>query len=113
MKNILIVEDEYIVALDYKIILENNGCHVNKIVSNGKDAIEEATENHPDFILMDINIKGLINGIETAKEIFKRHILSKIIFITAYEKSTYVFPEFNFYFLNKPMLKIDLLSILN
>ena len=47
--------------------------HVNRIVSNGKDAIEETTENHPDFILMDINIKGLMNGIETAKEIYNKH----------------------------------------
>jgi len=113
MKNLLIVEDEFIVARDYKSILEHDGHNVIKIVNNGKEAIEIAVKSNPDFILMDINIKGKMNGIEAAEEIHKKQIRSKIIFITAYDVKTYVFPEFQYYFLNKPILKNNLLSILN
>jgi CheY-like chemotaxis protein len=113
MKNLLIVEDENIIARDYKIMIEHNGHHVIKIVNNGKDAIEAATASNPDFILMDINIKGKMNGIETAEELYRKQIKSKIIFITAYDVSTYVFPEFQHYFLNKPIIKNNLLNILN
>ena len=56
MKKLLIVEDESIIAREYKLIVEQNGYRVIKIVNNGKDAIEAAIENNPDFILMDINI---------------------------------------------------------
>jgi YesN/AraC family two-component response regulator len=113
MKNLLIVEDETIIARDYKLMIEHNGHHVIKIVNNGKDAIEVAVESNPDFILMDINIKGKMNGIETAEEIYKKHIHSKIIFITAYDVTTFVFPEFKHYLLNKPLIKNNLLNILN
>jgi two-component SAPR family response regulator len=113
MKNLLIVEDESIIAKDYQLMVERNGHHVIKIVNNGKDAIEIAIANKPDFILMDINIKGSMNGIEAAKEIHDKHVNSKIIFITAFDVKTYVFPEFQHYFLNKPIMKNSLLNILN
>ena len=113
MKNLLIVEDESIIAKDYKLMVERSGHHVIKIVNNGKDAIETAVADEPDFILMDINIKGNINGIEAAKEIHDKQIISKIIFITAFDVKTYVFPEFQHYFLNKPIMKNSLLNILN
>jgi len=91
---ILIVEDESIIAKDYQLMVERSGHHVIKIVNNGKDAIETAVANNPDFILMDINIKGNMNGIEAAKEIHDKHIKSKIIFITAFDIKAYLFPEF-------------------
>jgi CheY-like chemotaxis protein len=113
MKNLLIVEDECIIAQDYQLMVECSGHHVVKIVNNGKDAVDAAVANNPDFILMDINIKGDMNGIEAANEIHKKHIKSKIIFITAFDVKTYVFPEFQHYLLNKPIMKNSLLSILN
>jgi YesN/AraC family two-component response regulator len=113
MKNLLIVEDESIIARDYKMLVERNGYNVIKIVNNGKDAIDAAVESEPDFILMDINIRGKMNGIEAAKEIYSKHIKSIIIFITAFDVSTYVFPEFHHYLLNKPLIKNNLLSILS
>jgi len=113
MKNLLIVEDESIIAKDYQLMVERNGHHVIKIVNNGKDAIDVAVEKNPDFILMDINIKGNMNGIETAKEIYSKQVKSQIIFITAFDIKAYVFPEFKHYFLNKPIMKNSLLNILN
>ena len=113
MKKLLIVEDESIIARDYKLMIENSGHNVIKIVNNGKDAIEVAVESNPDFILMDINIKGKMNGIETAEEIHKKELKSMIIFITAYDITAFVFPEFKHYLLNKPLIKNNLLNILN
>jgi two-component system, response regulator PdtaR len=113
MKNLLIVEDETIIATEYKLMIERNGHHVVKIVNNGNDAIEVASESKPDFILMDINIKGKMNGIEAAKKIYNNRIDSKIIFITAYDVSNFEFPEFNYFFLSKPLMPGNLLNILN
>ncbi|MDR3609780.1 MAG: response regulator [Ignavibacteriaceae bacterium] len=113
MKNLLIVEDETIIALEYRLMVEKNGHHVIKIVNNGKDAIIQAVEYIPDFILMDINIKGNMNGIEAAKEIFNKEKKSKIIFITAYDINSFDFPEFNHYLLTKPIKQNILLDILN
>lgn len=113
MKKLLIVEDESIIARDYKLMLEQSGHQVVRIVNNGKDAIETAVESNPDYILMDINIKGNMNGIEAAKEIYNKQVRSVIIFITAYDVTAYVFPEFQYYFLNKPIVKNNLLRIIN
>ena len=113
MKNLLIVEDQSIIARDYKMMVERNGYNVIKIVNNGRDAIDVAVESNPDFILMDINLKGNMNGIEAAMEIYNRQIKSIIIFITAFDATTYKFPEFHYYFLNKPIIKNHLLNILS
>jgi two-component system, response regulator PdtaR len=113
MKNLLIVEDESIIAKEYELMINHNGHHVIKIVNNGPDAINVAVSDKPDFILMDINIKGKMNGIEAAKEIHGKQNQSVIIFITAYDVDTYKFPQFDHYLLNKPLMKNRLLNILN
>ena len=80
---ILIVEDEGIVALDIQNRLEAHGFEVIDIVSTGSRAVESAMAEYPDLILMDINLKGSIDGIETAS-LIKRHIDCPIIFLTAF-----------------------------
>lgn len=64
---ILIVEDECIFALDLKFKLLELGYEVTGITTNYNDAVSNAQTYAPDLALMDINIKGTINGIETAK----------------------------------------------
>jgi len=83
MANILIVEDESIVALDIKDKLEHLGYNVLAIVSSGERAIEEVKKNQPDLILMDIILKGEIDGIETARQIRKCFDIP-IIYLTAH-----------------------------
>ena len=84
MKNrILIVEDESIVALDLQNRLELNGFEVIDIVSNGSRAVEKAITEIPDLILMDINLKGSIDGIEAAS-LIKRQIDCAVVFLTAF-----------------------------
>lgn len=83
--NILIVEDEAITALDIKRKLEYWGYNVSKIVHSGTDAIEAVRELRPDLILMDIVLKGELDGIETAKKI-KSHSDIPIIYLTAHSE---------------------------
>ena len=66
---ILIVEDEIIIAIDLKIRLEKLGYHVLGIALNGEDAIKKTVEKNPDLILMNLKLKGQLNGIETAQQI--------------------------------------------
>lgn len=68
-EKILIVEDERIVAEDIKIRLTSMGYQVVGISVTGENAIAQAREKHPDFILMDIKLKGEMDGIEAARTI--------------------------------------------
>ena len=65
---ILVVEDDKITAMDLKSKLEQLGYSVPAIVPTGEEAIKRATEIHPDLVLMDIVLKGEIDGIEAAKK---------------------------------------------
>jgi CheY-like chemotaxis protein len=66
---ILIVEDEMIVAKDLKQQLETLGYNIVGIAANGRDALKITGETNPDLILMDIMLKGELDGIETAQTI--------------------------------------------
>ena len=80
---IMIVEDEKIVALDIKDSLEHYGYSVPCMVSKGEEAIKMAEVHHPDLILMDIVLRGKMDGIETAKVIHD-DLDIPIIYLTAY-----------------------------
>ncbi|MCA1758650.1 MAG: response regulator, partial [Bacteroidales bacterium] len=68
---ILIVEDEILVATDIQESLESLGYTVQGIADTGLKAIEAVENKLPDLILMDINLKGEMTGIEAAKIISK------------------------------------------
>jgi DNA-binding NarL/FixJ family response regulator len=80
---IMIVEDEIIFALDTKVTLQKMGYEVTGINSNYNDAIDCVKRNRPDLVLMDINIKGGINGIETARYLNEVYSIPSL-FLTAY-----------------------------
>ena len=81
--SILLVEDELLLAKSTAKKIENSGYKVSKIVSSGQAAIDYVNQEQPDLILMDIVIKGDIDGIETASRI-KSKVDVPIIFLTAY-----------------------------
>jgi signal transduction histidine kinase len=81
--NILIVEDELLIAKNLSHKLEKLGYQIVAIVCSGADAIQRAVEMNPDLILMDIVIKGDIDGIETAA-IINQELDIPIIYTTAY-----------------------------
>jgi PAS domain S-box-containing protein len=80
---ILIVEDEAIIAMELESQLQSLGYEVTSIVDTGERAIQKAEVDKPDIILMDIRIKGEIDGIETA-EIIRNRFGIPFIFSTAY-----------------------------
>ena len=82
-KKILIVEDEGIVILHIRKALENLGYTVAGIANYGDDAIVKATEIRPDLVLMDIVLKGVVDGIDAAEKI---HAILNIpvIYLTAH-----------------------------
>ena len=82
--NILIVEDESIVAMEIASYIKKLGYTVTDICSNAKDAFTVVSEQEIDIILMDICIKGELDGVETATLIKKSHPHIEIIFLTAH-----------------------------
>ncbi|WP_194775256.1 response regulator [Pararhodonellum marinum] len=108
--SILIVEDDMIIAANISLQLSNLGYDVTGIESRGEDAINHAKENHPDIILMDINLKGKIDGIETAKSIQKFFDIP-LIYLTAntdeasFQKAKETHP---YAFISKPFNKLNL-----
>ncbi|MDP3484622.1 MAG: response regulator, partial [Methanobacteriaceae archaeon] len=83
--DIVIVEDEAITALDIKRKLKHWGYSTPKVAHSGADAIQLVNETNPDLILMDIVLKGEIDGIETVTEIKKSHDIP-IIYLTAHSE---------------------------
>jgi len=80
---ILVVEDERILAMSLKKKLEKLGFTVTGTASTGEEAIENTNNNPPDLVLMDIVLRGEIDGIEAAKQIINLHNIP-IIYLTAY-----------------------------
>ena len=83
MKNILIVEDESIVALELQQYVQSLGYRVVSTVSNAVDCLHHTNSEKIDLILMDVYIKGDVDGIACAAEIKSLHNIP-IIYITAF-----------------------------
>lgn len=80
---ILVVEDEAIVAMVIKKRLMNLGYSVSGVAATGKDAITKVEGTFPDLVLMDIMLKGDMDGIEAADEIRKRFSIP-VVYLTAH-----------------------------
>lgn len=80
---ILLVEDEAVTYYETKKMLENWGYNLVGTATSGEIAISMIEEYHPDLILMDVNLKGEMDGIDVAKKTLK---MSKvpIIYISAH-----------------------------
>jgi two-component sensor histidine kinase len=80
---ILIVEDDLVVALDVQGFLRKIGYNITGIALSGNEALEKAEKTNPDLVLMDIVLKGKMDGIETARKIHSLYGIPSI-FLTAY-----------------------------
>ena len=80
---ILVVEDESIVAMDIKHRAEGLGYEVTDVTPSGEEALKLVRENPPDLILMDIVLKGKIDGIEAAQRIHDDFDIP-VLYLTAY-----------------------------
>ena len=107
---ILIVEDEMVIAANISMELTNLGYEVTAILPRGEDVLPNIKQNRPDLVLMDINLKGELDGIEIARTIRKAYDIP-IIYLTAnsdehhFERAKETKPEA---FISKPFKKLDL-----
>ena len=81
--NLMLVEDERIVAFDLKRQLQGFGYQVSAVVASGEQAIARAVEEKPDLVLMDIHLEGPMDGIEAANQI-RASSRIPVVFLTAY-----------------------------
>ncbi len=107
---ILIVEDEMIIAANISLQLSTLGYDVTGIVPRGEEALLHIRQNQPDIVLLDIQLKGKLDGIETA-QVMQIDYDIPIIYLTANAdddnfnraKSTHPYA-----FISKPFKKLDL-----
>jgi two-component system, cell cycle sensor histidine kinase and response regulator CckA len=83
MTSIMVVEDERIVAKNIEETLRLMGYDVLGSYGNSADCLLRASERRPDLVLMDVRIKGEVDGIETAKLLRSRFNVP-VVFLTAY-----------------------------
>ena len=80
----MIVEDEFIIALELEMVLSELGIEVVASANTVEKAVQLAGEVRPDFITMDIKLHGTRDGIDGATEIFERFGI-RSIFVSAYK----------------------------
>lgn len=80
---VLLVEDERVVAKDLALTLESMGYEVIGSAATRDEAIAICEKQVPDIVLMDIRIKGEVDGIDTAHELLERYGLH-VIYLTAH-----------------------------
>jgi len=81
--SILVVEDEGIVSIDIRNMLERAGFKVAAVAYRGEEAVEKARSALPDLVLMDIGLKGRIDGIEAAGRI-RKMLGIPVVFLTGF-----------------------------
>jgi DNA-binding LytR/AlgR family response regulator len=86
MKNrtILIIEDDPILALKLKILLESQHFHVLPVYHSGEHVLKDINQIFFDLAIVDIKLKGELSGIDTVKKIKEIDASRKIIFLTAW-----------------------------
>lgn len=110
LARILIVEDEMIIAANLSLQLTNLGYEVCGIIPRGEEALLHIRENPPDIILMDIQLKGEMDGIEVIRSM-KREVNIPVIYLTAnaddahFSRAKETHP---YAFISKPFKKLDL-----
>lgn len=80
---IMIVEDNTMVAEDCRDCLESLGYSVSAIVASGEESIERAAADQPDAVLMDIQLRDNMDGIDAAEQIHARFEIP-VVFLSAY-----------------------------
>ena len=80
---LLVAEDEFIVAFDLQTKLKTMGYDVPVVVSSGEEILEQIPKVKPDIVLLDIMLKGQLDGVETAKIIKEKYKLP-VIYLTAF-----------------------------
>jgi len=94
--NIIIVDDDKLVSLSLKTILEaDSDINVLAMGENGEDAIRLYEEHNPDVLLMDIRMDKM-NGLDAAKQIIDTHPDAKILLLTTFSDDEYIIKAIQF-----------------
>ena len=107
---ILVVEDEMLIGAKISMQLTNLGYEITGVVPRGEEAILHVQENKPDIVLIDIHLRGEIDGIETALSI-QKHADIPVIYLTANsDEATFNRAKISkpFAFISKPYKQLDL-----
>jgi DNA-binding LytR/AlgR family response regulator len=80
---VLIVEDDPLFSVELQMLVEELGYEVLDTVDNSGEALELIIGSSPDLILMDIDIKGRLNGLQIGKKI--QHLRIPILYITSFD----------------------------
>ena len=87
---IIVVDDDRLVALSLKTILESeDGLTVEAMGSSGREAVELYEKYAPDVVLMDIRMEGM-SGLEAGEEILRSHPEAKILYLTTFSDDEYI-----------------------
>ena len=93
--NIVVIDDDRLVALSLKTILESTGSiRVIATGHSGEDAIRLYDEHTPEVILMDIRMEGM-TGLEAGEVILKAHPNAKILYLTTFSDDEYIIKALN------------------
>lgn len=107
---ILIVEDEMIIGANISLQLTSLGYEVSGIIPRGEEALVHIRQNKPDIVLLDIQLKGDIDGVQTA-QLMQKEFDIPIIYLTAnaddanFNRAKSTNPHA---FISKPFKKLDL-----
>lgn len=80
---VLVVEDEAIIAMDILGMLKKMGCAGSEAVSSGEESVRKVAERRPDLVLMDIRLKGSMDGIQAGYQIFYKYDVP-VVYLTAF-----------------------------
>ncbi len=108
---VLIVEDDISFAIELSMLVEEIGYVVQKVLDDSEEVLSLIQEEQPDIILMDIDIKGSLNGLEVITEI--QNLKIPVLFITSHARQDYYEKARDMHavgFLVKPVEKLTLRS---
>ncbi|HSP87907.1 MAG TPA: response regulator [Ignavibacteriaceae bacterium] len=109
---VMVVEDEFIIALDIKERLNKLGYKVPGIATTGREAVRIANKVNPNIILMDIMLRGEMDGVQAAK-LIREKLDIPVLFISSFsdihsvQRAEKVSP---FGYIVKPFTEIELKS---
>lgn len=115
MANIIIVEDEAIVAMENRMNLDVAGHQISAIVATAQEAIDAFDLEIPDLMLMDIKLKGEMDGID-AMTIIRKKSNVPVVFLTGnsdFKTKQRVQDISNSSYLQKPILRKEIVAEVN
>ena len=113
-KNVVIVEDEFLIQELHKTYVEGMGHNVIATFSSGEEVIEFFKSNGADIVLMDLRLDGNLDGIQTMEEIQKTYPIP-VIYISGNSEETNIKRASNtkmIAFLTKPIIREDIKELL-